>query len=245
MVPPRLIHGRLAVAAVGVLATTLLGGVVAVLDPGTAGGTAPHPVLAGTPGEAASILATNTATLAIPYLLCVPGMAGHPVGRRIGDLAVAALTCQNTMPIGIALTHWRAQLLPYIPQLPVEGAALTTAVAAWIAGREGQVTRRSLTGLATGTLVLLVVAAALETWGTPHRDAPRWARGTPAVDTARDPNSRAGDGGCGRPGLCTDDGRVAARSRAPFPSPDSVPLGRLTGADRAPTTHRPPQGGIT
>jgi hypothetical protein len=245
MVTPELTCRRFAIAAGGVLGTTLLGVLLAVIDPAAAGPTAPHPALAGTARDAVSILANNAAALALPYAMWVLGLPRHPISRRLGDLAVATITCQNTVPVGIALGHWRSGLLPYIPQLPLESAALTTSVVAWLSARGAHATGRTLTGLAALTLTLLTAAASLETWGTPHRDTPPSASARRRVDTIRDPRSTVGAGGCPRHGFCTGDGQVAARSRAPFPSRRSVPLGRLAGADRALSTHRPPQGGIT
>ena len=152
MVTPGLSCRRLALAAGGVLGTTLLGVVVGVIDPAAAGRTEPHPALAGTAGDAVSILANNAAALALPYAMWVLGLARHPISRRLGDLAVATITCQNTVPVGIALAHWRSGLLPYIPQLPLEWAALSTSVVAWLSARGAHATGRALTGLAALTL---------------------------------------------------------------------------------------------
>jgi hypothetical protein len=245
MVTPGLTFRRFTLAAGGVLGATLLGALLAVIDPASAGHTAPHPALNGTAGDAVSILANNTTVLAVPYVLWALGLPCHRIGRRLGDVAVATITGQSTLPVGIALAHWRAGLLPYIPQLPLEWAALSTTVAAWLRARDGHPTARALPGLAAITLVLLTAGASLETWATPHRDTPPAASARRRVDTTRDPRSTVGAGGCPRHGFCTGDGQAAARSRAPFPSRSSVPLGRLAGADRAPSTHRPPQGGIT
>ena len=241
MVAADLTDRRLSGAAAGVLATTLLGALVGAIAPALAGPTPPHPTLAGTPAEALSILAHNTAVLAIPYLLAGLGAARHPGTRRLGDLAVAAISCQSTIPVGMALAHWRLTLAPYIPQLPLEWAALTTAICAWLTARTGHLDGRALAALAATTLLLLTAAAGLETWGTPHRDtSPSMPSRRPA-DAIRDLSSRVGAGGCPRHGFCTGNGPVAARSQAPFPSRRSVPLGRRAGADRAPSTHRPPQ----
>ena len=98
--------------------------------------------------------------------------------------------------------------------------------------------------LATATVLLLAGAASLETWCTPHRHT-RPDASQAEVDTVREPHRHVDAGGCLRHGFCAGDGHTAARSPAPFPSLRSVPLGRLAGADRATSTHRPPQGGIT
>ncbi len=245
MVAPDLTVPRAALAAGVVLGATLLGGVLAVIDPALAGPVAPHPTLSSRPSEAASILANNALALAAPFGLVALGAGRRALSRRASDLVVAVVIADNTLPVGIALGHWRTALLPYVPQLPLEWAALSSAVGAWLHARDGYADQRELVRLAAVALVLLTAAAGVETWATPHR-AMRAARaGIDRVDTARDRASRVGAGGCGRHGFCTGDGHVAARSRAPFPSGRSVPLGRLAGADRAPSTHRPPPGGIT
>jgi hypothetical protein len=105
------------------------------------------------------------------------------LGRRAGDLIVTALTAASTIPVGIELGRWQGRLLPYLPQLPLEWAALAVAVCVWITARSGRGPTRRLMVLAGLTLALLIAAASLETWATPHR-APQ----TPSAE------SKAADG---------------------------------------------------
>ena len=230
-------QANLALPAAGVLAATAIGIVVAILDPQLVGSTRPHPTLTGSLADAVSILQNNTRVLAAPFLLVALGMPQSRLGRGAGDFIVAGLTAAGTVSVGLELGRWGSRLVPYVPQLPLEWAALALAVHAWVTARPGHVTIRELTPLAAIVLALLAGAAALETWATPHRSGHR-------LDTARD-TAVWGAAGCLSPGFCTGPGRVASRSHAPFPSLRSVPLGRLAGAAGISSTNRPPQGGIT
>jgi hypothetical protein len=234
----------LAVAAALVVGMTALGVVLGVLAPALAGHTRPHPALSGRFGNAAEIVGTNLRVLAAPFLLWLLKFPQSRLGRQAGDILVLAVVAINTLTVGIELGHWRGQLIPYLPQLPIEWAALSVAVAAWLRARDNHANRRQLAVLATVTAVLLVAAAGLETWCTPHRHEPPKAS-LAQLDTVRDPHALVGDGSCYRHGLCAGTGPIASRSPAPFPSQRSVPLGRLASADRAHNNHRPPQGGIT
>jgi len=228
---------RPALSASAVIGLTAFGIGLAVVDPALAGSTRPHPTLTGSLAEAAEILLNNARVLSAPFLLVVLGFPKSRVGRGTGDLVVTALTAASTVPVGLELGRWQGRLLPYLPQLPLEWAALVLAVHAWVITRPGHITVRQLAPLAVAVLALLTCAACLETWATPHRQGNR-------LDTARDTAVwRAA--GCLSPGFCIGSGRVASRSHAPFPSLRSVPLGRLAGAAGISSTNRPPQGGIT
>ena len=75
--------------------------------------------------------------LAAPFLLVVLDFPQSRLGRRAGDLIVTALTAASTIPVGLELGRWQGRLLPYLPQLPLEWAALAVAVHAWIIARAG------------------------------------------------------------------------------------------------------------
>jgi hypothetical protein len=228
---------RPTLSAGAVIGLTALGIGLALVDPALAGSTRPHPTLTGSLGDAAGILQNNARVLAAPFLLVLLGFPQSRLGRGAGDLIVTALTAASTIPVGLELGRWQGRLLRYLPQLPLEWAALALAVNAWVIARHGHVTIRQLAPMAAVVLALLVCAACLETWATPHRHGHR-------LDTARDTAVwRAA--GCLSPGFCTGSGPVASRSHAPFPSLRSVPLGRLAGAAGISSTNRPPQGGIT
>jgi hypothetical protein len=240
----RACQSRLAAAAGLVLALTTLGVLLGVLAPALAGNVRPHPALTGTLATAAGIFANNLWLLAAPFALCLLGYNTDQVSRHTGDLLVLVLVAVNALRVGVELGHWRGQLIPYVPQLPLEWTALAIAASVWLTARTQPVSRRRLMILAAAIVLLLAAAAAFETWGTPHRKSQTGEVST-SVHRAGEPDAVVGDGGCLRHGFCADRGPVASRSPAPFPSPRSVPLGRLVGAGRAHNNHRPPQGGIT
>ena len=245
MVTAKLEHAQpLLVAGVAVLGLTLVGVVLAMLDPTLAGSARPHPTLSGSLGDWLSILAGNTRVLVAPFLLWLLGLPNSRVGRGTGDGLVAAVIAVNAIPVGLALGRWRAQLLPYVPQLPFEWGALIVAVSAWLAIRHDHATRQHVAVLAAVTGTLLLAAASLETWATPHRRTTTASR--PKVNTVRQESLSCGGPGVafatdfapGRPGRCK-----VARSLPLTPFGSARPK---TGADRAPsTTPGPPQGGTT
>jgi hypothetical protein len=227
-----------------VLALTALGALLSWIAPTLAGHTRPHPTLAGSLGDAIGILQNNLRVLVAPFLLWLFKFPSSRLGRRVGDLLVLMLAAGSAIPVGLEVGRWETKLLPFVTQLPLEWAALAVAISAWLTARQGQAPARQIAILAATTAVLLVGAACLETWCTPHRHT-RSALAQAEVDTVRESQTPVGASGCLRHGFCAGDGPIASRSPAPFPSLRSVPLGRLTGADRATSTHRPPQGGIT
>jgi hypothetical protein len=156
-------------AAIFVTALTALGAGLALACPPLGGSVAPHAALTGSVSDALTILANNARALAAPFALVLLGLARQCSGRRITGLIVVAVAAVNAIPVGIALGRWQGRLIPYIPQLPLEWAALTTALTAWLQARTGACTTRQLAALAGVTLALLAAAAAVETWCTPHR----------------------------------------------------------------------------
>src|SRR6202011_2314762 len=116
---------------------------------------------------------------------------------RAGHLILTALTAASTIPVGLELGRWQGRLLPYIPQLPLEWAALALALGAWLTTRADQASRRQLVVLAASIAVLLVGAAAIETWCTAHR-LMRSTSNLTEVGAVREPHVLVGDGGCHR-----------------------------------------------
>ena len=159
----------IAIPVSGVLAATAIGIGVAILDPQLAGSTPPHPTLTGSLGDAVWVLQNNARVLAVPFLLVACGFPQRRLSRRAGDLIVPALVTASAIPVGLELGRWGARLVPYLPQLPVEWAALALSAHAWVVARRGHATIRQLAPLAAIVLALLAGAAALEVWATPHR----------------------------------------------------------------------------
>ncbi|MHB1572088.1 MAG: hypothetical protein ACYC0H_23180 [Solirubrobacteraceae bacterium] len=130
----------------------------------------PHAVLKPSLGAIASIMANNLRVLAAPFILVAARFPRVRVGRVAGDAVVAAILTANATTVGLALGRWRAALVPFIPQLPIEYLAAATAAAAWLGARrhsggDGHV--RTLI-LASATFAFTAVAAVLEVLLTPH-----------------------------------------------------------------------------
>ena len=235
----------IAYASSAVIAVTAAGAALGALDPSLTGNTPPHPTLTGSLADATRILANNTRVLGAPFIAIALGLHGSARLRLVGDAITVTVLATNAIPIGIALAHWGNRLLPYIPQLPVEASALAVSIAAWITARDGAPDMRQTIRLAVTTLGLLVAAAGIETWCTPHRDQ-RSTISRHGSDTVRSPFPPV----VGRVVACATDScageALSLQGRTlPFPHVRSVPLGLLAGADRAPSTTRPPQEGST
>ena len=76
------------------------------------------------------------------------------------------------MPVGLELGRWQGRLLPYLPQLPLEWAALALAVHGL--DYRPQRPRPDSSALMVRSPALVtgaadLAAASLETWATPHR----------------------------------------------------------------------------
>jgi len=154
--------------AAAIVALTTLAALLAATNPGAAAGLftdPPHPVLSGTADEVLDVLATNLPALAVPPLLALT-LAGHSrAWRSLGDLITAAIMIANTGLVGAALGVYGTRLLPYLPHLPLELAALACSCSAWWATRTQ---RHPIGRLVLWGLVLAVAAAAVEVYATPH-----------------------------------------------------------------------------
>jgi hypothetical protein len=249
MVAPKLspVGPQLTAAAVVVGGLTGLGIGLALLWPHLGGRVAPHAALDGNFSDALAILANNLRVVAVPFGVALLGLARTRTGRTIGELTVIAVASVNAVPVGLALGRWQGRLVPYVPQLPLEWAALATSLTAWLQARTGTLTGRQISLLAASTVFALAAAAAVETWCTPHRHPRNHPEhGQSASDGTSDLTA------CGMSGGLTvgpEYAPAAARSlqgRA-LPSPHcvrfrSAATPALTGLT---STHRPPQGGIT
>ncbi|MFI4984912.1 MAG: hypothetical protein ACHQAV_02860 [Solirubrobacterales bacterium] len=124
------------------------------------------------PPQVAHVLALAAHNLPItawPVLLGVVGAHRRPTTRTIADVVVAAAITANVLIVGSALGAYGAALLPYVPQLPVEWAALALGASSWLVQR-----RRALTvpegAICVGLIAFVVLlAAAVETVAVPHR----------------------------------------------------------------------------
>lgn len=113
-------------------------------------------------------LVRNLSIAALPSECAAIGAGGSRRWRRVVDATVAATLLSNAALVGVVLGAYGVRLLPFLPHLPLEWAALACGVLPWLAARRGQWRRADvLVPLAT-SFVLLAVSACVETWLTPH-----------------------------------------------------------------------------
>jgi len=233
---------RAGLTVAGLTATAaILGG----LFPGLASGGDPHPVLHGTIAEAAGIAVTNLRVLSAPFLLVLLGLHHGARRRRIGDLAIALLATVNIVQVGLALGADGPRLLPYVPQLPLEWAALALCLAAWLELRTGHAARGRLGRYAAAILALTITAAAVETFAAPHSNPETHVPAAGSVRrSAVSPVWGAGVGCHQRD--CAPGGLDASRSLT-LPSPRCARFRSTVPAlfSALSTTPGPPQGGTT
>ena len=149
-------------------ALTGLGVLLGLLMPALAPAGAPHPTLHGTAGEAISILSHNLRILAAPLILAAARWAAGPITRLLGDAIVAAILIVNPLLVGAAIGEHGPGLLAYLPHLPLEWAALSTAAGAWLAARSSRRAAPSLVAYAAAATTLAAIAAVIETLAIPH-----------------------------------------------------------------------------
>ncbi|HLB21354.1 MAG TPA: hypothetical protein VK605_04555 [Solirubrobacteraceae bacterium] len=113
--------------------------------------------------------AHNLPIAAWPILLGVLGAHHSRIGRRRADAFVLGALLANTTAVGAAIGTYGARLLPYIPQLPLEWAALALGASAWLVQRRRALLISDALGVLVLIATLLLMAGALETFGVPHR----------------------------------------------------------------------------
>jgi hypothetical protein len=124
---------------------------------------------APSPGRVFELAVHNLPICAWPLLLGSLALERGSRWRHVADVVVAACALANVLPVAAALGGYGWALFPYMPQLPLEWAALAVGYGSWTLEREyplGRTERLRLLGVLS---VLLLVAAALETCGVPHR----------------------------------------------------------------------------
>jgi hypothetical protein len=111
----------------------------------------------------------NLPIMAWPILLGVVGAHRSAGGRLAADGLVAAAVIANTAPVGGALVAYGPALLPYLPQLPIEWAALALGSGAWMMQRRRPLARSEGFALFALTAAVTLCAAVVETLAVPHR----------------------------------------------------------------------------
>lgn len=113
-------------------------------------------------------LARNMAIAAAPTEWAAIGAGRCPRCRRVIDAILTATLLTDAAFVGVALGAFGVRLVAWLPHLPLEWAALAVGVLPWLAARRGQQRRVDLLAPLAVCFVLLLAAACVETWLTPH-----------------------------------------------------------------------------
>lgn len=125
----------------------------------------PPPSVAG----ALSIAANNTLHTVWPLTLRPLGAHRHRITRALADCAVAANVCVPALLVGGALAGYGTGVLAFLVHVPVEWAGIALGNSAWVLARRRALRPGERVAVLVGSLLVLCVAAGIETWLTPHR----------------------------------------------------------------------------
>ena len=115
-----------------------------------------------------ALAAHNTPIAAWPLLLTTAGAHRGPRLRLAADTAVVACLLVNTVPVGAALGAYGPPVVAFLPQLPLEWAALAVGYASWLQQRHTPLPRRQRVTRLVVIAGLLAGAAVLETYAVPR-----------------------------------------------------------------------------
>jgi hypothetical protein len=104
-----------------------------------------------------------------PLLLGVLGAQHHRWSRWTAHAAVNANLTVNTALVGAAVGGYGHRILPFLPHLPVEWAALAVGAGCWWTIAAGHLARRQAIWLLVFLVAAALLAATLELTATPHR----------------------------------------------------------------------------
>ena len=96
-----------------------------------------------------------------------PGRGGAPAGVASGTRSCSRARLANTVPVGAALGAYGGVLVAYVPQLPLEWAAVALGVAAWVTERDGPLGARGRLLWFAAVAWCVLAAAVLETMAVP------------------------------------------------------------------------------
>lgn len=120
-------------------------------------------------GHVLALAAHNLPITAWPILLGVVGAHRSASGRLAADVLVAAALIANTTQVGAALAAYGPPLLSYLPQLPIEWAALALGTSAWLIQRGRPLAFGESIALFALSAAVVLCAALVETVAVPHR----------------------------------------------------------------------------
>jgi hypothetical protein len=127
------------------------------------------------------LTAHNLPVAVWPVLLGATGARYTQTGRRIGDVLVIASLSASVAPVGVALGAYGTELVPFLPQLPLEWAGLAAGANGWLAHRQLPPHHRQLTVTLLTITALLLGAGALETYAVPYAK-PGGGHSSPPLD---------------------------------------------------------------
>lgn len=113
--------------------------------------------------RALAIFAHNLPIAVWPLLLTPLGAHRHRWTRTAADLLVTASLAGNVAPVGAALAAYGPRLIGYLPQLPLEWAALACGPAWWLIARRRAPGARAAALWVASAAGALLAAAAIET----------------------------------------------------------------------------------
>lgn len=117
-----------------------------------------------TPRTVLSIALANARVALVPLALSLLAPQG-PVMRVAGDCALAAMAAFNAAELGAAVAGYGPRALAALaPHAPVELAAFALVGGAYLEGRHRPLGLRRLAPVAALALLMLLLAAALETY---------------------------------------------------------------------------------
>lgn len=121
------------------------------------------------PERVLALAAHNVPIAAWPLLLGLLADPRRRIVRHAADGLVAVCLLANAAPVGAALGAYGARVLPYVPQLPIEWAGLALGYGSWLVGRRRTIGAAERAGWLTAIILVLVLAAIIETVAVPHR----------------------------------------------------------------------------
>jgi hypothetical protein len=120
-------------------------------------------------GHVLALAAHNLPIVSWPLLLTVIGVHRRRIARLGADGLLAIALILNIAPVGAALGVYGARLIAFIPQLPIEWAALSLGAASWLCQRRRVLRARQVLAVLGAITALVTIAAVLETAAVPHR----------------------------------------------------------------------------
>lgn len=111
------------------------------------------------------LLVHNVAIALAPLALVAVRWHTSPRWRRAGDVVIGLLLARQAIVLGLAIGAW-PQVLPHLPHLPIELAALIAGAMSWHAASRGRGTRAAAVWVAVA-VALLSCAAVIEVAAAP------------------------------------------------------------------------------